>query len=54
MKNDNKCNFCRLLRSTERENIDKVIAELEKLGFFDAQRAGKITIPFLEVWSPIP
>ena len=41
MKNDNKCNFCRLLRSTERENIDKVIAELEKLGFFDAPASRK-------------
>lgn len=41
MKNDNKCNFCRLLRSTERENIDKVIAEIEKLGFFDAPASRK-------------
>ena len=41
MMNDYKCNFCRLLRSTERENIDKVIAELEKLGFFDAPASRK-------------
>ena len=30
-----------MLRSTERENIDKVIAELEKLGFFDAPASRK-------------
>lgn len=32
----NKEEFCRLLRSTQREGIDYVIEDLEKLGFFEA------------------
>lgn len=42
MMNENKVNFCRLLRSTERQNIGKVIAELEKLGFFEAPGSQKV------------
>lgn len=40
--NEDKINFCRLLKSTERQNIGKVIAELEKLGFFEAPCSQKV------------
>ena len=33
---ENKDEFVKLLRSTEREGVDDVIAELEDLGFFEA------------------
>ena len=33
---ENKDEFVKLLRSTEREGVDDVIAELEELGFFEA------------------
>ena len=36
-----KGNFCRLLRSTGRQNVGSVIAELERLGFFDAPASRK-------------
>ena len=36
MNNENKNNFCRLLRSTNRHGIRVVIEELERLGFFEA------------------
>lgn len=41
MRNEDKQNFCRLLRSTERQNVDAVIAELERLGFFEAPASRK-------------
>ena len=40
-RNEDKQNFCRLLRSTERQNVDAVIAELERLGFFEAPASRK-------------
>ena len=40
-RNEDKQSFCRLLRSTERQNVDVVIAELEKLGFFEAPASRK-------------
>ena len=36
-----KGNFCRLLRSTGRQNVGSVIAELERLGFFEAPASRK-------------
>lgn len=36
-----KGNFCRLIRSTGRQNVGSVIAELERLGFFDAPASRK-------------
>ena len=35
-KEENKAEFLRLLRSTEREGVEDLIEELEKLGFFEA------------------
>lgn len=35
-KNENKDNFCRLLRSTSRHGVGAVITELEWLDFFEA------------------
>ena len=40
-RNEDKQNFCRLLRSTERQNVDAVIAELERLGFFESPASRK-------------
>lgn len=40
-RNEDKQNFCRLLRSTERQNVEAVIAELERLGFFEAPASRK-------------
>lgn len=40
-RNEDKQNFCRLLRSTERQNVDAVIVELERLGFFEAPASRK-------------
>lgn len=40
-KNENKSNFIQLLRSTGRKGIDAVIAELERLGFFEAPASRK-------------
>ncbi|MBQ9236736.1 MAG: HD domain-containing protein [Prevotella sp.] len=33
---DRKRLFCQLLKSTKRKNVDAVITEIERLGFFDA------------------
>ena len=40
-RNEDKSDFCRLLRSTRRQHVEVVIAELEKLGFFDAPASRK-------------
>lgn len=41
MNNENKNNFCRLLRSTNRHGIRAVIDELEHLSFFEAPTSHK-------------
>jgi len=37
----NKERFCKLLKETNRENIDYVIEDLEALGFFEAPASVK-------------
>ena len=38
---DNKQEFIRLLRSTERDGVENIISELEELGFFEAPASTK-------------
>lgn len=42
-----KGNFCKLLRSTGRQHVGAVIAELERLGFFEAPASRRDHNPFV-------
>lgn len=52
--NNKKEEFCRRLRSTGRDGVEKILTMLEELGFFKARRAHVFISAMRADWWNIP